>query len=169
MNTRLLVTLIAIAASLAYWKRDALVSTAKELIAGKEGLRLSVYQDTGGVWTVGYGHVVKANDGLYPYTARRTITQVEADAFFNNDTATAAQGVNQNVRVPLSQNQRSALTSLVFNIGVTAFKNSTLLRKLNTGDVRGAADEFLRWVYDNGIRIPGLVSRREHERTLFLS
>lgn len=145
------------------------VSAAKHLIAGEEGLRLTVYKDTGGVWTVGYGHVVKPNDGLYPYTSKRTITQAEADAFFVADTATATNAVNQHVRVPISQNQHAALVSLAFNIGGTALKNSTLLRKLNAGDINGAADEFLKWVHDNGVKVAGLVNRRQRERAIFLA
>lgn len=159
----------AVVAALLLWKRDAIMSGAKELIAGEEGLRLTVYQDTGGVWTVGYGHVVKPSDGLYPYTSKRTITQAEADEFFRNDTAIATAAVKRNVRVPISENQRSALISLTFNIGGGALSTSTLLRKLNAGDIRGAADEFLKWVYDNGVRVAGLEDRRKRERALFLS
>lgn len=142
---------------------------AKSLIAGEEGLRLTVYKDTGGVWTVGYGHKVLDGDGLYPYTSKRTITQAEADAFFREDTTIATQAVKQSVHVPITANQRAALISLAFNIGGNALKNSTLLRKLHAGDIHGAADEFLKWVYDNGVRVAGLVKRRERERALFLS
>lgn len=156
-------------AALLFSKRGAIVSAAKHLIAGEEGLRLTVYKDTGGVWTVGYGHVVKPSDGLYPYTSKRIITQAEADAFFAADTATATNAVKQHVRVPISENQHAALVSLAFNIGGTALKNSTLVRKLNAGDIRGAADEFLKWVNDNGVRVAGLVNRRQRERALFLS
>lgn len=167
--TKLLLGGGALLFALAFWKRDAIVSTARELIAGEEGLRLDVYQDTGGVWTVGYGHKVLPKDGLYPHTGKRTITQAEAEMFFAEDTAIAQRAVSQNVRVPISENQRSALVSLAFNIGASAFAGSTLVRKLNAGDTAGAADEFLRWVYDNGERVAGLENRREREREIFLA
>lgn len=170
MNATKLLFVGGIALALfAFLKRDTLVQTVRNLIAGEEGLRLTVYQDTGGVWTVGYGHVVRATDGLYPYTNKKTITEAEANAFFAADTATATNAVAQYVRVPLTESQRSALISLAFNIGATAFRDSTLVRKLNAGDIVGAADEFLRWVYDNGIRVAGLVNRRERERAIFLA
>lgn len=145
------------------------MTDTKSLIAGVEGLRLTVYQDTGGVWTVGYGHVVQPADGLYPYTTKRTITQAEADALFAKDTAAAERTVRENVHTSITPNQYASLVSLAFNIGESAFANSTLVKKLNAGDIAGAADEFMRWVYDNGTRVTGLVSRRERERAIFLS
>lgn len=160
---------VAVVLALLFWKRDAIVSSAKSLIAGEEGLRLTVYQDTGGVWTVGYGHVVKAGDGLYPYGTRRTITQAEADKFFTDDTATATRAVANSVKVAITENQKAAMISLAFNIGAGAFAGSSLVRRLNGGDITGAASEFGKWVYDNGVKVPGLVARRERERALFLS
>jgi lysozyme len=146
-----------------------IVSKTKELIAGEEGCRLTVYKDTGGAWTIGWGHLVKAGEKFFPYGSVRTITQAEADALFQSDTAIANATVQNSVRVPLTENQRSALTSLAFNIGSGAFSGSTLVRKLNARDLAGAANEFLKWVYDNGVIVPGLVSRRQRERTVFLS
>jgi hypothetical protein len=72
------------------------------------------------------------------------------------------------VKVPLTQNQFDALVSLVYNIGQTAFSNSTLLKKLNAKDYQGAADQFLRWNKGGGKVMKGLVRRREAERALFL-
>jgi lysozyme len=73
------------------------------------------------------------------------------------------------VRVPLTENQYSAVVSLVYNIGGTNFRTSTLLRKLNKGDYDGAANEFRRWVYAKHMVLGGLVARRERERELFLT
>lgn len=70
--------------------------------------------------------------------------------------------------VPLSQNQFDALVSLVYNIGETAFSNSTLLKKLNAKDYQGAADQFPRWNKGGGQVLKGLVRRRADERDLFL-
>lgn len=72
------------------------------------------------------------------------------------------------VKVPLTQNQYDALVSLVFNIGRGSFARSSLLKKLNAGDMTGAAQEFPRWVYAKGKKLPGLITRRNDEMELFL-
>ena len=155
------------------------VDKIKQLIRGEEGRRLDVYRDPGaGAWTVGDGHLVLASDSvmrngvllkLHPFGPVKEITAAEADKFFNNDTAIATHAVDDAVKVLLTSNQRAALISLVFNIGVTAWNKSTILRKINAGDFPGAANEFSRWIYDNGVIVDGLVTRRERERTLFLA
>jgi lysozyme len=77
--------------------------------------------------------------------------------------------VNNAVTVPLSQNQFDALVSLAYNIGTNAFSGSTLVKKLNSNDFRGAADQFDVWVNAGGKRMQGLVNRRGKEKALFLS
>ncbi|MFH4317138.1 lysozyme, partial [Acinetobacter baumannii] len=72
------------------------------------------------------------------------------------------------VHVSLSDRQVAALTSFAYNVGLGAFARSTLLKKLNAGDVRGAADEFLRWTRVGNRTVRGLVARRRAERDLFL-
>jgi lysozyme len=144
------------------------------LITGHEGEVLTVYQDVAGFWTVGKGHLIKPTDTvrgekLHPYGPIQRITKEESDAFFLQDTETARNAVANRVAVPLTVNQRAALVSLVFNIGTGAFGTSTLLRKLNAGDYKGAADQFLVWKKAGGADVPGLLRRRESERALFLS
>jgi lysozyme len=78
------------------------------------------------------------------------------------------RAVNGAVKVPLTQNQFDALVSLSYNIGVGAFKKSTLLKKLNSGDYKGAANQFDVWVNAGGKRLAGLVRRRAIEKKLFL-
>lgn len=146
-----------------------------KLIAGEEGERLEVYQDTGGAWTVGKGHLIKPGERFFPYggaqkatnTGQRTITKSESDALFAADTQRARNAVSYLVKVPLTDNQFAALTSLVFNIGTGAFAQSTLLKRLNARDYAGASAEFDRWVYDNGKRENFLVARRDREQKLF--
>lgn len=140
-----------------------------KLIHREEGESLTVYQDKGGAWTVGKGHLIQPSDGLYPYGTRKSITQAESDAFFAHDTATARNAVQSAVTVPLNENQFAALTSLAYNIGASAFKNSTLVKLLNTGDVNGAANQFSAWVYDNGKVDSVLVNRRAREKSLFMA
>jgi lysozyme len=159
----------ALAALVVYYVGRNTMSKEKELIGGEEGCRLTVYRDSGGAWTIGWGHLVKAGEKFYPYGNVRTITQAEADAIFEADTAIAKAAVDNAVKVPITPNQRAALTSLAFNIGSGAFAASTLVRKLNARDIKGAADAFLSWVNDNGVRVPGLVARRNRERAIFLS
>lgn len=84
-----------------------------------------------------------------------------------NDLKKFENTVNDVVKVPINQNQFDALLSLAYNIGSTAFKNSTLVKKLNAGDILGAADQFNVWVNAGGKRMQGLVNRRKAEKELF--
>lgn len=140
--------------------------TARCLIGRAEGFSLESYQDTGGVWTIGWGTTKIAGK---PVTAGMTITKEQAVECFNHDIFEVEAQVAALVKVPLTDNQFSSLVSLVYNIGSGQFKKSTLLRKLNQGNYDGAANEFGRWVYDNGVKLNGLISRREQERELFLT
>jgi len=133
-----------------------------ELIRTFEGIRLDAYQDAVGVWTIGIGHT--GDDVI----AGRSISEAEAMVLLRADAETAAAGVRSAVTVALSQGQFDALVSFAFNLGVAALKQSTLLNKLNAGDVSGAAEEFPRWVHAGGRKLNGLVKRRAAERALFL-
>lgn len=133
-----------------------------KFIRDHEGCVLTAYQDGGGVWTIGVGHTRGVKAG-------QAITKAQADAFLADDIAPVETCINQSVEVALNQNQFDALASFIFNVGETAFKKSTLLKKLNAGDYRGAADQFTRWVYDNNVFVQGLYNRRVDEKALFLS
>lgn len=143
----------------------------KELVSREEGLRLTVYQDQAGKWTIGYGHLIKPGEKFYPYGPIKTITREEADKIFAQDIAEAEACVKNNVHVPLTENQYAALVSFVFNVGCNAFRQSTLRRYLNARDPR-AADEFKKWVYatkpsGEKIWLTSLVNRRLREHQLF--
>lgn len=148
---------------------EAITVRLAKLIRGEEGRRLTVYQDTGGVWTIGDGHKVLPGEGIYPYGTKRSITDVEADLLRNKDMNTAMNVVTNYVRVPLTDNQLLSLASLAYNIGSSAFANSTLVKKLNAGTTPAvaAAAEYPRWVYDNGKVDAILVKRRARELNLF--
>lgn len=137
------------------------------LIKQFEGCRLSAYQDSVGVWTIGYGWTQPV-DGK-PVCAGMTITQSTADSLLASGVVQYVNGVNRLVRVALNQNQFDALVDFAYNLGVAALESSTLLKKLNAGDYRGAADEFPKWNKAGGKVLNGLVKRREAERALFLS
>ena len=118
---------------------------------------------SGAPWTIGYG---STGTNIGPDTVW-TLDQVKAR--YTAQSADFMRQVQALVTVPISSMQLAMLTSLAYNIGITAFKNSTLLRKLNAGDYMGAAEEFPRWNKAQGEVMPGLVTRRAAEREKFLS
>lgn len=131
------------------------------LIKTFEGLRLSAYRDSVGVWTIGYGTTTNVFPGM-------RITAAKAEELLRTDLTRFEAAVNQFVEVPLNSDQFSALVSIAYNIGENAFASSSLLKKLNHRDYDQAADEFLKWVYAGGRVLAGLVRRRNAERSLFL-
>ena len=137
------------------------------LIKEFEGLRLRAYDDGIGVWTVGIGTI------RYPNGKRvqkgDVITESQAEEYLKHDLNNFEKTVNEVVKVPLTQNQYDAIVSLTYNIGATAFSRSTLLKRLNNKDYKGAADQFLVWNKAGGKVMHGLIRRREAERALFLS
>lgn len=137
------------------------------LIKEFEGCKLKAYQDSVGVWTIGYGWT-------QPVDGRKigpgmVIDQPTAERLLKCGLVQYEQGVNQLVKVIITQGQFDALVSFAYNLGLRALSTSTLLRKLNAGDKQGAAVEFGKWVNAGGVRLNGLVKRREAERKLFLS
>jgi lysozyme len=125
-----------------------------------EGCRLEAYQDQVGVWTIGYGHTKGVHAGM-------TCTLEEAQQFLCDDVAEAVAAVNHLVTIQLSQGEFDALVDFTFNLGIGNFASSTLLKKLNAGDIEGAADEFLKWDVAGGQHVAGLLKRRQAERALF--
>ena len=138
-----------------------------DLICEFEGEQLIAYDDGVGIWTIGFGTI------KYPNGVRvkkgDTCTLEQAKEYMRHDLIEFEHTVNISVKVPLNQNQFDALVSLAYNIGSNAFKSSTLVKKLNTGDYQGAADQFNVWVNAGGKRMQGLVNRRDREKLLFLS
>lgn len=137
---------------------------AVALIKRWEGCRLEAYPDpaTGGEpWTIGWG---ATGPGI-----RKGVrwTQAQADDRLALDVERFMRGVSASIRKPTSDNQLGAMTSLAYNIGVGAFRRSTLLNLLNKGDVAGAARQFDRWNKANGRVMKGLVKRRADERAVF--
>ena len=138
-----------------------------DAIKEHEALRLTAYLPTkDDVWTIGWGHTRTARQGM-------VITVAQAEALLRDDLAWVEDTIDALVKVPITQNQRDALGSLIFNIGRTSFSKSTVLRKLNAGDYRGAADAFLMWNKQRDRKtgqmnvLRGLTKRREQERAMF--
>lgn len=141
-----------------------------ELIKSFEGFRANAYPDPksgGDPWTVGYG-TTKFPSGR-PVKQGDKVTPVQAELYLREDVKKFANSVDALVTVPLKQCQYDALVSFVYNLGATNFRTSTLLKKLNAKDYKGAADEFLRWVSPGSSVEAGLRRRRTAERDLFLS
>lgn len=139
-----------------------------KLIAGFEGLSLAPYLCSAGKWTIGWGNT-RMPDGSTVTSDTPLITREKADLMLTREIMNVEETLFRLVKVPLSENKVTALTSFIYNVGVTAFENSTLLRKLNAGDYGGAADELPRWVHAEGKILGDLIKRREKERALFLS
>ncbi|WP_039024863.1 lysozyme [Enterobacter roggenkampii] len=137
------------------------------LIKQFEGCKLTAYQDSVGVWTIGYGWTQPV-DGK-PIRAGMTIKQETAERLLKTGLVSYESDVSRLVKVGLAQGQFDALVSFTYNLGARSLSTSTLLRKLNAGDYAGAADEFLRWNKAGGKALNGLTRRREAERALFLS
>lgn len=136
-------------------------SKGLRLLKSFEGLRLEAYQDAVGVWTIGYGTTSGVQPGM-------VITEAQAEAFLRRDLNRFEQAVTDLVKVPLTDDQFSALVSFTYNVGEGALSTSTLLRLLNQRDYQGAADQLLRWDKAGGQSLAGLTRRRKAERALFL-
>lgn len=137
------------------------VALSVPVIKAFEGYHPTAYSDPVGILTVCYGHTGDVE--------QKTYTRAECEALLKADTLNALNGVNRSVNVKISNQERAAYTSFVFNVGEGAFKKSTMLKKINSGDRVGACNELSKWVYARGIKFNGLVKRREAERKLCLS
>jgi lysozyme len=138
--------------------------TARDLIKQYEGLRFKAYPDPGSggyPFTIGYGHTENVGAG-------DTCTKEQAEKWLDEDMLNAYSVIDRMVTVPISQNQRDALCSFIYNIGGQAFAKSTMLKLLNANDYQGAADQFKRWNKASGNILPGLVKRRQAEHDLFV-
>ena len=136
-------------------------STGLALTKQFEGLVLTAYQDSVGVWTIGYGHTgTDVKQGL-------TITEDQATILLAADVAWAVTCVNKSVTSAINQNQFDALVDFTFNLGCNSLGQSTLLKMVNAGDFAGAAGQFLRWNKAGGKVLAGLTKRRQAEADLF--
>ena len=140
------------------------------LIKDFEGLRLEAYPDpaTGGdPWTIGYGWTNPV-DGK-PVKKGMIITQQKAEELLTEGVKSYAKKVTDLVKVNLTQNQFDALVSFSYNLGTYNLQTSTLLKKVNSKDFKGASEEFLKWNKAKGKVMAGLTRRRQAEKDLFNS
>lgn len=138
-------------------------------IAGHEGIRLKLYNDPAGHCTIGVGHLVHLGNcnGSEPAEFRGGISEQRAYELLRADVNTAVKAVKSLVKVPLNQQQFDALVSFTFNLGAGSLQQSDLLKRLNSGEYSAVPTELNRWVYGGGVKLPGLVRRRNEEGILF--
>jgi len=148
-------------------KEKLAIKMAAEMIKVHEGFRSKPYKFPGGNPTIGYGHEIKGHEKL------ESVTEQEAEAILVKDLLYFLEGLRDSlpefVYEKLTENKLAALLDFIYNIGIEAFNRSNLRRKLTgnypDGDI---ASEFLRWVYDNGVKLEGLCKRRLAEAELYL-
>ena len=125
-----------------------------------EGCRLHAYPDCG-AYSIGYGH-----RGI---ESNAVCTKEQAEAWLHEDIKAAVDFINRAVTISLTQGEFDALVDFTYNVGVGNFQNSTLLRMLNAGNFKGAAEQFERWDKAGGNILPGLLGRRQAEEAEFVA
>ena len=138
----------------------AIAKSTLDFITKEEGSRNKAYKDSKGLWTIGVGHLIMADE---QNLITATLTDEQVEDLLRSDLKWCSEAVETSVKVPLQQHQFDALYSLCFNIGGTNFAKSTVVKKINENDLQGAADAILMWNKPDV-----LVNRRKRERALFL-
>jgi len=142
--------------------------TSSDLIKSFEGCSLKAYKCPAGIWTIGYGTTAAAGVGVIPHEGMK-ITQAQADHYLEITIEKFATQVAAMLTRATTENEFGAFVSLAYNIGVGAFKKSSVLRYFNAGDHTKAADAILMWNKAGGKVLAGLTRRRMAERDLFLT
>lgn len=168
-QNKIILLILSILGVTAISKAGGLIKAINFIKKAEGGLYLKSYLDSGYVPTIGYG-------STYDFDKKRkiqigdVITKEQAEKWLEITTSKDAKEIKNLIKVPLNNNQFNALISFVYNVGINAFKSSAMLRLLNSGENKKlVADQFDRWVYDNGVKIKGLINRRKAEKELFLS
>lgn len=131
------------------------------LITTFEGLRLRSYRCPAGVWTIGYGSTGKDIGPGLTWTEEQAKDRMVSDAFFYLRVA-------GRYCPSLTGDKLAAVADFAYNLGASRLASSTLRRKINSENFESAAEEFDKWVYCGGIKLPGLILRRHAEKVLFL-
>jgi lysozyme len=134
------------------------------LIRSFENFAPKAYRCPAGKWTIGYGHVIRANEA---WLMTATLTQAQAEQLLRDDLRPVETYLSRVLPDWARTHHFDALASLVFNIGATAFDGSTLLARLKSGNRTAAQAEFVKWVFAAGKRLRGLEIRRACEQLMF--
>ena len=137
-----------------------LSKTGIELLKHFEGCELKAYQDSVGVWTIGYGHTKGIYEGL-------EITQSEAEKMLVDELPEYEGYITDKVVPMLQQHEYDALVCWVYNLGPTNLSSSTMLKKLNAGEFKEVPFQMKRWDKAGGQPLLGLTRRRNAEALLF--
>ena len=147
---------------------DNVKGTFGDLIKKFEGLKLQAYKDVAGIWTIGYGLTMYPNGTKVKQGDK--ISKEQADKYFQETLQKFAQGVENAIKQPVNNNQFAALVSFAYNVGINAFKESTLLKLVNENPNNPAIEaQFMRWINAGGRPVQGLVNRRKEEANLYFS
>lgn len=141
---------------------------AVDIVAKWEGLELEAYQDSVGVWTIGYGTTAAAGVGIAPRKGMR-ITRRQAREYLERGLEKFADQIRPGITAEINDNEFSAFLSLAYNIGPGAFLRSTALARFNSGHKAGAADALTWFNKAGGKVLRGLTNRRLDEKELFLT
>jgi lysozyme len=149
-----------------------------KMLKHHEGVRYRPYRCPARLWSAGVGRLIDPSHLKVPYERRlelpipegwdRTLTEAEVDALLQEDLQRFLPGVLRLCTVVPLSNRHLALASFAFNVGLGNLQNSTLRMKHNREDYEGAANEFKKWTLAGGKELPGLVTRRNDERALYL-
>lgn len=167
-----------------------------DIITKFEGFCGTIYACPAGKPTIGFGHIIRETDYFAKYSGafllqsfhvlqkkipnRKQLNQLLEDMFstlitqqtamniLKSDLLPVMNNLNKIVTTPLTQKQSSSLLSLVHNIGITAFKQSAMLKYINQNQINNAANEFDKWIYIGKKPSSGLIKRRYAEKMLFL-
>ena len=149
------------------------------MIKHHEGVRYKPYRCPAKLWTIGVGHVLYPAQGALPLDQRdafqlkpehnRTFSKEEVDGILSADLQRFEAGITKLFPMVLTPGQNDALVSFAFNLGLGGVQRSTLRQKVLRGEIEEASNEFLKFTKGGGKILPGLVKRRQDERSLFLS
>ena len=131
-----------------------------ELIKKFEGCETTAYQDSVGVWTIGFGHTKGVEEG-------QTCSIEDAESMLANEMDEYEGYINNMVKVDLQQHEFDALVAWVYNLGPTNLGESTMLKVLNGGQFDRVPEEMNRWTRAGGKILEGLVRRRQAESLMF--
>ena len=146
-----------------------------ELVSRYEGERLKAYPDPMGIMVIGYGHTLSEAEkttGIISIKGREVdfnkgLTRQDAIDLLDQDLEPIRMAVDEMVNVAINSNQRDALVSFAFNVGIEALQGSTLLKELNKNNYDSVPEELMKWCKVGGVEMPGLIARRREEVELW--
>lgn len=141
-------------------KFEWVAESTVDLITGFEGYRNKPYIDGAGKWTIGVGHQITPKEFK---TLHRELSDAEVRGLLHQDLKKCSDALESALKVMVNRQQADALHSLCHNIGPDRMMQSDVIKYMNQGDNKKAANAFMNWTN------PGLTRRRQAEKALFLA